>query len=63
MACSLSSGRLWCARYVGEQALLKAGSGAVRLQMRGVDHDPLRFAILARQFGENLVEHAQAGGS
>src|SRR3984885_14755862 len=28
--------------------------------MRGVDHDPLRFAALARQFGENLVEHAQA---
>ena len=28
-------------------------------QMRGVDHDPLRFAGLARQFGENLVEHAQ----
>src|ERR1700684_2272364 len=27
--------------------------------MRGVDHDPLRFAALARQFGENLVEHAQ----
>jgi hypothetical protein len=32
----------------------------VRLQMRGVDHDPLRFAALARQFGENLVEHPQA---
>src|SRR5471030_146355 len=29
------------------------------LQMRGVDHDPLRLAALARQFGENLVEHAQ----
>src|SRR5271155_2280603 len=28
--------------------------------MRGVDHDPLRFAALARQFGENLVEHTQA---
>src|SRR6478752_3332306 len=28
--------------------------------MRGVDHDPLRFAALARQFGENLVEHPQA---
>src|ERR1700675_4821629 len=28
--------------------------------MRGVDHDPLRFAALARQFGEELVEHAQA---
>src|SRR3984885_13541790 len=32
----------------------------MRLQMRGVDHEPLRFAALARQFGENLVEHAQA---
>src|SRR3984885_9690589 len=31
--------------------------------MRGVDHDPLRFAALARQFGENLVEHAQAAPS
>src|ERR1700690_3706033 len=28
--------------------------------MRGVDHDPLQLAALARQFGENLVEHAQA---
>src|SRR3984957_20417518 len=28
--------------------------------MRGVDHDPLRFAALGRQFGENLVEHAEA---
>src|ERR1700730_4877535 len=28
--------------------------------MRGGDHDPLRVAALARQFGENLVEHAQA---
>src|ERR1700678_2741661 len=32
----------------------------MRLQMRGVDHDPLRLAALAGQFGENLVEHAQA---
>jgi hypothetical protein len=31
----------------------------MRLQMRGVDHDPLRLAALARQFGENPVEHAQ----
>ena len=31
--------------------------------MGGVDHDPLRFAALARQFGENLVEHAQAAPS
>src|SRR5580692_8526645 len=28
--------------------------------MRGVDHNPFRLAALARQFGENLVEHAQA---
>src|ERR1700730_13127965 len=28
--------------------------------MRGLDSDPLVFAALARQFGENLVEHAQA---
>jgi hypothetical protein len=39
---------------------LKACDGAVRLQMRGVDHDPLRFAALALQFGENLIAHAQA---
>src|ERR1700677_1181559 len=29
------------------------------LQMRGVDHDPLRFAALARQLSEDLVEHTQ----
>ena len=29
----------------------------MRLQMRGVDHDPLRLAALLRQFGEDLVEH------
>jgi hypothetical protein len=28
--------------------------------MRGVDHDPLQLAALARRFGENLVEHATA---
>src|SRR6202041_601581 len=28
--------------------------------MRGVDHDPFRLAALARQFGEDPVEHAQA---
>jgi len=27
--------------------------------MRGVDHDPLRLGAVARQRGENLVEHAQ----
>jgi hypothetical protein len=27
----------------------------MRLQMRGVDHDPLRLAALARQFGEILL--------
>src|ERR1700735_740554 len=32
----------------------------MRLQMRGVDHDPFRLAALARQFGEDPVEHAQA---
>jgi hypothetical protein len=32
----------------------------MRLQMGGVDHDPLRLAALARQFGENPVEYAQA---
>ena len=32
----------------------------MRLQMRGVDHDPFRLAALARQFGEEPVEHAQA---
>src|SRR5271166_1931583 len=31
----------------------------MRLQMRGVDHDPLRLAAGASQLGENLVEHAQ----
>ena len=31
----------------------------MRLQMCGVDHNPLRLGTLARQFGENLVEHAQ----
>jgi hypothetical protein len=31
----------------------------MRLQMCGVDHDPLSLAALARQFGEDLVEHAQ----
>src|ERR1700733_9187206 len=30
------------------------------LQMRGVDHDPLRLAALVRQGCENLIEHAQA---
>ena len=29
------------------------------LQMRGVDHDPLGLGALARQFGEDRVEHAQ----
>ena len=31
----------------------------MRLQMRSVDHDPLGLAAPARQFGEDLVEHAQ----
>jgi hypothetical protein len=31
----------------------------MRLQVCGVDHDPLRLAALARQRGENLVEHTQ----
>ena len=32
----------------------------MRFQMGGVDHQPGRFAGLARQFGKNLVEHAEA---
>ena len=32
----------------------------MRFEMRGVDHDPSRLAALARQLGEDLVEHAQA---
>src|SRR5947209_6395963 len=31
----------------------------MRLQMRGVDHDPLRLAAFGRQCGEYLVEHTQ----
>ena len=31
----------------------------MRLQMGGVDHQPSRLAGLARQLGENLVEHAK----
>jgi hypothetical protein len=31
----------------------------MRLQGRGVDHDPLRLAALLGQRGEDLVEHAQ----
>jgi len=31
----------------------------MRLQMRGVDHDPLRPGAFARKFGEDRVEHAQ----
>jgi hypothetical protein len=31
----------------------------MRLQVRGVDHDPLRLAALLGQRGEDLVEHAQ----
>lgn len=31
----------------------------MRLQMGRVDHQPLRRAALARQFGEDVVEHAK----
>ena len=31
----------------------------MRLQMRGVDHDPLGIAAPVRQRCENLVEHPQ----
>ena len=31
----------------------------MRLQMGGVDHQPVGFARLARKFGKNLVEHAK----
>ena len=40
-----------------EKACLKAGSDAVRFERRGLDQDQLRLCALARQFGENLVEH------
>src|SRR6185312_15199374 len=53
-------GRLLCARYVWEHALFKkARSGTVRLQMRGIDHQPGWFAGLAGQFREDFVEHAK----
>jgi len=32
----------------------------VRLQVSGVDHDPLGLACLAGELGEDAVEHAQA---
>src|SRR5208283_1351367 len=55
-----SSGRLWCARYVGEQPLFEqTGRSPMRLQMGGVDHQPVGFARLARKLGKNLVEHAK----
>jgi hypothetical protein len=38
----------------GEQTLFSP----MRLQVRGVDHDPLRLAPLGQR-GEDLVEHAQ----
>src|SRR5471030_2264439 len=31
----------------------------MRLQMSGVDHDPLRLTAFAHQLGEDVVEHAQ----
>lgn len=30
----------------------------MRLELRPVDHDPVRFTGLARQFRKNAVEHA-----
>ena len=37
-----------------------ARGGTVRLQICRIDHQPRWFAGLARQFGEDLVEHAEA---
>jgi hypothetical protein len=31
----------------------------MRLQVRGVDHDPLGLAAFARQFGEDLIAKNQ----
>ena len=55
-----SSGRLWCVRYVGEQPLFEqAGRRPVRLEVGGVDHEPVGFAAFGRQRGKDPVEHAQ----
>ena len=31
----------------------------MRLQVRGIDHQPIRLAALGRQLGKDAVEHAQ----
>ena len=55
-----SSGRLWCARYVGEQPLFEqAGRSPMRFQVCCVNHHAFRFAALAGKFGEDFVEHAE----
>jgi hypothetical protein len=44
----------------GESPFLsEAGGCAVRLQMRGVDHDPLGPSALRGQRHENAVKHAE----
>ena len=37
----------------------EAGGGAMRLEMRGVDHQAIRTVAIARQFGKDPVEYAE----
>jgi len=53
------SGRLSCVRYGGEHPLFKqARRRAVRLEMRGIDHQLFRCSAFACKGGEDAVENA-----
>jgi len=54
----LSLGRLSCAQYGGEEPLFEqARRDSVRLEVRGVDHQPAGRTARSRQSGEYPIDH------
>src|SRR3546814_19873712 len=61
---ALSSGHLWCVRYVGVHPLFEqAGCRPMGLQMGRIDHQLIRLPTLGSPRSEYLVEHAEPAPS
>jgi hypothetical protein len=45
--------------WQGTPLFEQARRGAVRLQVRGIDHDPFWLGTFTRRGGEDAVEYAQ----
>lgn len=60
---TVSSNRLWCARYIWVEPFLRAGRRQARLEAGSIYQRVLRIPALGCKLGEDAVAYIEAGFS